>query len=373
MSNIIDTTTDIQFYSDGKPEVYTNVENKLLCIEQAENLLLNCVQIDWQEAHLSHINDLLQSELGDSAPDNFNINTTEELLWIIDKLVAKAYGTVEKTANPTITATEQSSKYTITATGAGTVLMYIGDSTTPVNNPYEVQRGETDQTIVFKATAQEENKLISDTVTKSVTVKKLTTATPTITVTEGNTEYTIKATGNGTVTLYKNSVAAGNIVANPFTVQRTTVDQTITFKATAKEQGKAISTAASKQVTIPALPQEQTTYYWYVGQTDPSTMTEISPIVTDTSSSGWRLIGTTIPNYSSSNKLWDGALNKITTGTTKTTNYVALPNNTIFMYDSLGNISDALWIPAGTTEINGITYYIYSSVANLKSFTNCIY
>lgn len=117
----------------------------------------------------------------------------------------------------------------------------------------------------------------------------------------------------------------------------------------------------------------ETKYYWYVGQTDPSTMTEISPIVTDTSSSGWRLIGTTIPNYSSSNKLWDGALNKITTGTTKTTNYVALPNNTIFMYDSLGNISDALWIPAGTTEINGITYYIYSSVANLKLFTNCIY
>lgn len=270
MSNIIDTTTDIQFYSDGKPEVYTNVENKLLCIEQAENLLLNCVQIDWQEAHLSHINDLLQSELGDSAPDNFNINTTEELLWIIDKLVAKAYGSVEKTANPTITATEQAFKYTITATGAGTVLMYIGDSTTPVNNPYEVQRGETDQTIVFKATAQEENKLISDTVTKSVTVKKLTTATPTITVTEGNTEYTIKATGNGTVTLYKGSVAAGNIVANPFVVQRTTVDQTITFKATAKEQGKAISAAASKQVIIPALPQEQTTYYWYAGWTIPT-------------------------------------------------------------------------------------------------------
>ena len=115
----------------------------------------------------------------------------------------------------------------------------------------------------------------------------------------------------------------------------------------------------------------ETKYYWYVGQTDPSTMTEISPIVTDTSSPGWRLIGTTLPTYSSSNQLWDGT--RISTGTTKQTNYVALPNNTLFMYDSLGNISDAGWIPAGTTEINGITYYIYSSVANLKTFGFNIY
>ena len=113
------------------------------------------------------------------------------------------------------------------------------------------------------------------------------------------------------------------------------------------------------------------TYYWYIGQTNPSTMTSISPIVTDMTSPGWRLIGTTLPTYSSSNQLWDGT--QISTGTTRQTNYVALPNNTLFMYDSLGNISDALWIPAGTTEINGITYYIYSSVANLKAFSNNIY
>jgi len=357
MSNIIDTTTDIQFYSDGKPEVYTNVENKLLCIEQAENLLLNCVQIDWQEAHLSHINDLLQSELGDSAPDNFNINTTEELLWIIDKLVAKAYGNVEKTANPTITATEQASKYTITATGAGTVLMYIGDSTTPVNNPYEVQRGETDQTIVFKATAQEENKLISDTVTKSVTVKKLTTATPTITVTEGNTEYTIKATGNGTVTLYKGSVAAGNIVANPFTVQRTTVDQTITFKATAKEQGKAISTAASKQVTIPALPQEQTTYYWYAGQTMPVSMNS-DPEVDDVNftCNKWHTIGTTLVN-----------IHKTSTGGTSGNNwYVAVPKGKYQPTAGDEVTPDTSWEIVNNITINTIEYDVFNTYIDGK-------
>jgi len=115
----------------------------------------------------------------------------------------------------------------------------------------------------------------------------------------------------------------------------------------------------------------ETTYYWYIGQTNPLTMNNISPIVTDKRSPGWRLIGTTLPTYNSSNKLWDGT--QISTGTTKQTNYVALPNNTLFMYDSLGNISDAGWIPAGTTEINGITYYVYSSVANLKTFGFNIY
>lgn len=117
---------------------------------------------------------------------------------------------------------------------------------------------------------------------------------------------------------------------------------------------------------------EGTKYYWYVGQTDPSTMTSISPIVTDNTSPGWRLIGNTLPNYSSSNKLWDGT--GISTGSTKKTNYVALPNNTLYMYDSAGNISTALWGNSiGTVELGGVTYYIYSSVANIKTFSNNIY
>ena len=39
----------------------------------------------------------------------------------------------------------------------------------------------------------------------------------------------------------------------------------------------------------------ETKYYWYVGQENPASMTSISPIVDDTSSPGWRLIGTSIP------------------------------------------------------------------------------
>jgi hypothetical protein len=117
----------------------------------------------------------------------------------------------------------------------------------------------------------------------------------------------------------------------------------------------------------------ETKYYWYVGQTDPSTMTEISPIVDDTSSPGWRLIGTTIGTYTLSNPLWDGALNKITTGATKATNYVALPTSTFKMRNSDGGELTALWIIIGTREINGVTYTIYQSVANMKIFNNVIF
>jgi hypothetical protein len=115
----------------------------------------------------------------------------------------------------------------------------------------------------------------------------------------------------------------------------------------------------------------ETTYYWYIGQTNPLTMNNISPIVTDKRSPGWRLIGTTLPTYNSSNKLWDGT--QISTGTTKQTNYVALPNNTLFMYDAAGNISSGSWLLVGETEIGGLTYYVYSSVANLKTFGFNIY
>ena len=116
---------------------------------------------------------------------------------------------------------------------------------------------------------------------------------------------------------------------------------------------------------------EPNTYYWYVGQTDPSTMTSISPIVTDNSSPGWRKINDDLSTYGPSKKIWDGS--QISIGETKKTAYVALPNNTLFMFDSLGNRSSAAWTSIGTKNINGVTYMIYSSVANIKTFGYCIY
>ena len=116
-------------------------------------------------------------------------------------------------------------------------------------------------------------------------------------------------------------------------------------------------------------------YYWYVGQTDPSTMTEISPIVTDTdtSSPGWRNIGTSVPTYTMSNPLWDGSSNKITTGDTKATTYVALPNNTLKIRDGDGDdVTTSVYSQAGTKVINSVTYYIYK-IDNVKIFNAIIF
>lgn len=75
------------------------------------------------------------------------------------------------------------------------------------------------------------------------------TETPTITVTEGNTEYTIEATGDGEVKLYIDGVE----VTNPIAIQRTSQSQEITITATAEEEGKVISETAEEEITIPAL------------------------------------------------------------------------------------------------------------------------
>ena len=114
------------------------------------------------------------------------------------------------------------------------------------------------------------------------------------------------------------------------------------------------------------------TYYWYVGQENPANMTSISPIVSDNSSPGWRLIGTSIPTYSASKMLWEGSVNPIKTGTTKQIIYVAIPNSTIKLRDGDGNVVDN-YTNIATKEINGVKYYIYQSPVAGKSFVWDIY
>lgn len=109
---------------------------------------------------------------------------------------------------------------------------------------------------------------------------------------------------------------------------------------------------------------EAPTYYWYVGQTDPSTMSSISPIVpnTDMSSPGWRLIGTTIPTYTMANPLWNGQVNEIVFDNyNDVTAYIALPNSTIKVRDGFGNDVTSQLIPKGTKTIDGVIYTIYQN------------
>ena len=96
------------------------------------------------------------------------------------------------------------------------------------------------------------------------------------------------------------------------------------------------------------------TYYWYVGQTDPSTMTSISPIVTDyNNGGGWYELGTTVPSTirqlvkgGDSTKYWYVAV-PITSGTTLKP--VASDMTTL----------DTSVSTQGTKFFNDISYQIY--------------
>ena len=100
-------------------------------------------------------------------------------------------------------------------------------------------------------------------------------------------------------------------------------------------------------------------YYWYVGTENPLNMNGILPIVSDTSSTGWRKIGSSLPTYSSSNMLWNSS-NTISLGS-KTTWYLALPSNKIKIYSAGMDLTSSVTTYKGTKVIDNITYYIYLS------------
>lgn len=118
-------------------------------------------------------------------------------------------------------------------------------------------------------------------------------------------------------------------------------------------------------------------YYWYAGQENPANMTSISPIVTDNTSPGWRLIGTTIPTYSASNKLYDPDKNLIITGTTLKVNYIVLPeNSTACLRDGAGNDGATVGITtkwSNTITLNGVNYKVYETTGKSKKIGYPIY
>ena len=120
-------------------------------------------------------------------------------------------------------------------------------------------------------------------------------------------------------------------------------------------------------------------YYWYIGTTDPTTMTDISPIITNDIpdsdgrwSPGWRLIGSSLPAYSLSNMLWDGATNNILFGS-RNYYYLALPSSALKVYNSGGDNEMEGCTSLGTKTINGVTYYIYKRNVKAVAFAFNIY
>jgi len=80
-----------------------------------------------------------------------------------------------------------------------------------------------------------------------------TTEPPVISYSLTDEAVNVIATGAGDVKLYKDGIE----VENPCTITRTSVDQTFTFSATAKEEGKLISETTTMVIDIPAKPTER--------------------------------------------------------------------------------------------------------------------
>ena len=121
--------------------------------------------------------------------------------------------------------------------------------------------------------------------------------------------------------------------------------------------------------------KEQTKYYWYVGQENPANMTSISPIVDDNTSPGWRLIGTTVPNYSETNMLWDGVTNNIAVdkeSDARAQYFVAVPDNEIQIYNGLKG-SEMINYDTSEITINGVKYYVYSYKSKGRTFMMNLY
>ena len=119
----------------------------------------------------------------------------------------------------------------------------------------------------------------------------------------------------------------------------------------------------------------ETKYYWYVGTSNPAEMTSISPIVTDNTSPGWRLIGTSVPAYDKTNPLWNSDKGKILFGDTKVTAYLAIPSANIkYRNDITGeDITSDGWEPLSSKNINDVNYNLYKSTGTLKRFVQTWY
>lgn len=143
-----------------------------------------------------------------------------------------------------------------------------------------------------------------------------------------------------------------------------TDDATYTITATCDGQyANYIVTVAHKTASI--------NYYWYVGQTNPTSMTSIDPIVKDNTSPGWRLIGTSIPNYSVSNMLWNENKGAIVTGDSLAKQYVAIPaKSSACPRDGAGNDAStvAIYNKLNNVTISGVEYKVYETIGKSRKY-----
>ncbi len=128
-----------------------------------------------------------------------------------------------------------------------------------------------------------------------------TTEPPVISYSITDEAVNVTATGAGEVKLYKDGVE----VENPCTLARTSVDQTFTFSATAKEEGKLISETTTLQVDVPAKEVEPGEVYKPENVTVVPSTTTADVSWMDIHNNGWNLRFREVLPGIDSNLLWD--------------------------------------------------------------------
>ena len=113
----------------------------------------------------------------------------------------------------------------------------------------------------------------------------------------------------------------------------------------------------------------ETVYYWYVGRQDPNTMTSIIPLPSNDSSlgGGWRTIGTSLPEYSASNKLFDaqqqGSIDLTDMeNPTFAIQYIIIPNACSAVPRDFGQDGTTTGLCTkwnNTITLNGVEYKVY--------------
>lgn len=196
----------------------------------------------------------------------------------------------------------------------------------------------------------------------------------------GGKQWTLKFDNDGTVTT-KNAYYNNNFQwpSNPtksgYSFEGWFVKNSSGYvgsKITSVKAGSTVANAtwSNHTITLYAKWNQNAQYYWYVGTSNPSTMTSISPVVNDNTSIGWRLIGASVPTYTMATPLWDGQINEIVFADYDDVEaYIALPNNNIKVRDGFGNDVTSQLTSLGTKSIGGVNYYIFK---NKLGENNCM-
>ena len=144
--------------------------------------------------------------------------------------------------------------FDITAGDEAYIIDFTGNVTSvylDVNSiqvPYTVTRGNEDQSLTFRVTTKDALCLAKEVELPTIVPRIMTTPTPTISTNEVGDTVVVTATGEGAVTL---SILGGEIVENPYTINKTAEQQTIIFMAVAKADGKLISSSVTQEVVVP--------------------------------------------------------------------------------------------------------------------------